>query len=60
MNVDVLNPPPPWWWYLPIALGTIFISVGIWIIFKRNETVRLLVISSYPVVTARALKIDMR
>jgi hypothetical protein len=52
MNVDVLNPPPPWWWYLPVALGTIFISVGIWIIFKRNETVRLLIISSYPVVTA--------
>ncbi|KAH6838536.1 hypothetical protein B0I37DRAFT_240364 [Chaetomium sp. MPI-CAGE-AT-0009] len=38
MNVNVLDPPPPWWWYLPLALGTMFLCVGIWIIFKRNET----------------------
>ncbi|KAK3295306.1 ankyrin repeat-containing domain protein [Chaetomium fimeti] len=38
MNVNVLDPPPPWWWYLPLALGTMLLCVGIWIIFKRNET----------------------
>jgi hypothetical protein len=39
MNVDVLDPPPPWWWYLPLALGTMFLTVSIWIVFKRNNTV---------------------
>lgn len=39
MNVDVLDPPPPWWWYLPIAAGTMILTVTVWIIFKRNETV---------------------
>lgn len=39
MNVNVLDPPPPWWWYLPIAAGTMFLTVTVWIIFKRNETV---------------------
>jgi hypothetical protein len=40
MNVNVLDPPPPWWWYLPLAFGTMFMTVSIWIIFKRNETVQ--------------------
>ncbi len=40
MNVDILDPPPPWWWYLPLAVGTMFLTVSIWIVFKRNETVR--------------------
>ncbi len=39
MNVDILDPPPPWWWYLPLAVGTMSLTVSIWIVFKRNETV---------------------
>ncbi|KAL4867794.1 hypothetical protein BDV12DRAFT_170852, partial [Aspergillus spectabilis] len=37
MNVDILESNPPWWLYLPLAGGTILLTLTVWIIFKRNS-----------------------
>ncbi|KAH6888428.1 hypothetical protein B0T10DRAFT_488158 [Thelonectria olida] len=34
MNVDVLESNPPWWIYLPLALGTSFLTLVVWLTFK--------------------------
>jgi len=54
MNVDVLEPPPPWWWYLPLALGTMSLTFSIWIVFKRNNDVRISLY--YPVLPMKAAR----
>ncbi|KAL5335196.1 cora-like Mg2+ transporter protein-domain-containing protein [Aspergillus crustosus] len=37
MNVDVLESNPPWWLFLPLAGGTMLITLAVWIVFKRNS-----------------------
>ncbi|KAL2822617.1 ankyrin repeat-containing domain protein [Aspergillus granulosus] len=37
MNVDILESNPPWWLYLPLAGGTILLTMTIWMIFKRDS-----------------------
>ncbi|KAI1742086.1 ankyrin repeat-containing domain protein [Xylaria scruposa] len=38
MNVDILSRDPSWWWYFPIAGGFLLLTFGVWIIFKRFNT----------------------
>ncbi|KAG8527199.1 uncharacterized protein KY384_008629 [Bacidia gigantensis] len=38
MNVDVLKDNPAWWWYPVLAGSTTLITLGVWITFKRNNT----------------------
>ncbi|KAH6651250.1 hypothetical protein F5144DRAFT_558911 [Chaetomium tenue] len=38
MNVDILEPQPPFYYYFPSALVTMVMVLGIWILFKRDET----------------------
>ncbi|KAK2780710.1 Ankyrin-2 [Onygenales sp. PD_12] len=36
MNVNVLADNPAWWLYIPFALGTVVLSLTVWVLFKRN------------------------
>ncbi|KAK2800668.1 hypothetical protein FQN50_008052 [Emmonsiellopsis sp. PD_5] len=36
MNVNVLANNPAWWLYIPFALGTVVLSLTVWVLFKRN------------------------
>ncbi|KAI1749862.1 hypothetical protein F4782DRAFT_532944 [Xylaria castorea] len=38
MNVDILSDNPSWWWYFPVAGGFILFTFGVWIFFKRFNT----------------------
>ncbi|KAK3900984.1 ankyrin repeat-containing domain protein [Staphylotrichum tortipilum] len=59
MNVDVLDPPPPWWWYAPVAVGTMFLTVSVWIVFKRNETLEERLERKFAwLVKAKSMKVD--
>ncbi|KAL2190008.1 hypothetical protein L209DRAFT_150361 [Thermothelomyces heterothallicus CBS 203.75] len=37
MNVDVLASDPPWWIYVPFALGTMLLTLAVWLIFKYSD-----------------------
>ncbi|KAK4232873.1 hypothetical protein C8A03DRAFT_19934, partial [Achaetomium macrosporum] len=37
MNVDVLASDPPWWIYIPFALGTMLLTLAVWLIFKCSD-----------------------
>ncbi|KAL3478816.1 ankyrin repeat-containing domain protein [Aspergillus californicus] len=37
MNVNVLESNPPWWLYIPLAVGTMLLTMTVWIMFKRNS-----------------------
>ncbi|KAL2820950.1 ankyrin repeat-containing domain protein [Aspergillus cavernicola] len=39
MNVDILESNPPWWLYIPLAGGTIVLTMTVWMIFKRNSDI---------------------
>jgi hypothetical protein len=39
MNVDILESNPPWWLYIPLAGGTIVLTMTEWMIFKRDSQV---------------------
>ncbi|KAI0437057.1 ankyrin repeat-containing domain protein [Xylaria telfairii] len=38
MNVDILSNNPGWYWYFPVAGGFILLTFGVWILFKRYNT----------------------
>ncbi|CEL09027.1 hypothetical protein ASPCAL12170 [Aspergillus calidoustus] len=38
MNVDILESNPPWWLYIPLAGGTIVLTMTVWMIFKRDSS----------------------
>ncbi|KAI0857930.1 ankyrin repeat-containing domain protein [Xylaria cubensis] len=38
MNVDILSNNPSWWWYFPVAGGFVLLTFGVWIFFKRFNT----------------------
>ncbi|KAJ4377357.1 hypothetical protein N0V83_000182 [Neocucurbitaria cava] len=35
MNVNVLAGNPPWWWYVVFMLGTLCLTMAVWVAFKR-------------------------
>ncbi|KAF2849627.1 hypothetical protein T440DRAFT_469051 [Plenodomus tracheiphilus IPT5] len=35
MNLDILADNPHWWWYVILAVGTIAVTISVWIVFKR-------------------------
>lgn len=35
MNVDILKSNPGWWIYVIFALGTMILTLGVWILSKR-------------------------
>lgn len=37
MNVNILKSNPGWWWYVVFALGTMILTLGVWILFKRKN-----------------------
>ncbi|KAK4123005.1 hypothetical protein N657DRAFT_645721, partial [Parathielavia appendiculata] len=37
MNVDVLASDPPWWIYIPFALGTMLLTLVVWLTFKCSN-----------------------
>lgn len=37
MNVDILKSNPRWWIYILFALGTMILTLGVWILFKRKN-----------------------
>ncbi|KAK4232843.1 hypothetical protein C8A03DRAFT_19953 [Achaetomium macrosporum] len=37
MNVDVLASDPPWWIYIPFALGTMVLTLAVWLTFKCSN-----------------------
>lgn len=57
MNVDVLENNIAWWWYPILAGTTTALTMGIWVIFKRDNTViqssLLLVILANALIAAR-------
>lgn len=40
MNVDVLKSNPRWWIYILFAAGTMILTLGVWILFKRKNLER--------------------
>ena len=37
MNVDILESNPGWWIYVLFAVGTMTLTLGVWILFKREN-----------------------
>ena len=37
MNVDILKSNPGWWIYIIFAAGTMILTLGVWILFKRKN-----------------------
>lgn len=37
MNVDILKSNPGWWIYIIFAAGTMILTFGVWILFKRKN-----------------------
>lgn len=37
MNVDILKSNPSWWIYIIFAAGTMILTLGVWILFKRKN-----------------------
>lgn len=37
MNVDILNSDPGWWIYVLFAVGMMILTLGVWILFKREN-----------------------
>jgi Mg2+ and Co2+ transporter CorA len=46
MNIDLLASNPAWWIYVVFAVATMALTMLAWIIFKWNEDVRTLRIST--------------
>jgi hypothetical protein len=43
MNIDILASNPSWWLYIPFSVGTILLTLSIWILFKSKAGVSVLV-----------------
>lgn len=41
MNIDLLESNPPWWTYIPLALGTLSLTLIVWLTFKFNRDVSI-------------------
>lgn len=40
MNVDILKSNPDWWIYIIFAVGTMILTLGVWILSKRYNLER--------------------